>query len=367
MVTPLNEQETFDEIAPQVEINDPVAGGASGPVNQLVRPVANRTRWLKKQYSLLDTRIAELETKIGDGSMDDVLKKAENLADIPDKETARTNLGVPPTNHNHDDYIKKTKNLADVENVDAARKNLGVADIHFVKNPPAAELGKDGDVAIQEISNATPVIYKKQNGVWTPVITAQNTEMPGVVKWFAGKAVPGGYLKCNGQAVSRSEYAALFAAIGTTYGLGDGYNTFNLPDIRGNVIRGHDDGRGIDPSRAFGSEQDSQNKSHHHGLGTGTTNSAGTHGHIGSTSPAGKHAHRFKQYQSYDDNSEWAPGNWELRSTSYWATEQDGEHSHPVTISEAGGHGHALSGDTDYEGGAEARMRNIAMMAIIKY
>lgn len=366
MVTPLNEQETFDEIAPQVEINDPVAGGASGPVNQLVRPVANRTRWLKKQYSLLDTRIAELETKIGDGSMDDVLKKAENLADIPDKETARTNLGVPPTNHNHDDdYIKKTKNLADVENADAARKNLGVADIHFVKNPPVAELGKDGDVAIQEISNATPVIYKKQNGVWTPVITAQNTEMPGVVKWFAGKAVPGGYLKCNGQAVSRSEYAALFAAIGTTYGLGDGYNTFNLPDIRGNVIRGHDDGRGIDPSRAFGSEQDSQNKSHTHNLSNVKSSTAGGHTHLASTGSGGEHIHNLPSARNQGSTGDNA-----LRmdpQTSTFQIPSSGAHTHSINIGSAGSHEHTLSGSSDYEGGTEARMRNIAMMAIIKY
>ena len=49
---------------------------------------------------------------------------------------------------------------------------------------------------------------------------------------------PAGWLHCNGQAVSRSEYADLFAAIGTVYGEGDGSNTFNVPDFRGSFLRG---------------------------------------------------------------------------------------------------------------------------------
>jgi microcystin-dependent protein len=51
-----------------------------------------------------------------------------------------------------------------------------------------------------------------------------------------------GWLKCNGAAVSRSTYAVLFAAIGTLYGAGDGTTTFNLPDYRGEFLRGLDDG-----------------------------------------------------------------------------------------------------------------------------
>ncbi|QPB08629.1 tail protein [Burkholderia phage Mica] len=78
----------------------------------------------------------------------------------------------------------------------------------------------------------------------------------GMVMYFAGSAAPAGWLKANGAAISRTAYGALFARIGTTYGAGDGANTFNLPDLRGEFLRGFDDGRGIDPSRAFGSMQD---------------------------------------------------------------------------------------------------------------
>ena len=75
----------------------------------------------------------------------------------------------------------------------------------------------------------------------------------GQIAFFAGSRAPAGWLKANGAAVSRTAYAALFAAIGTTYGAGDGSTTFNLPDLRGEFMRGWDDGRGIDHGRAFGS------------------------------------------------------------------------------------------------------------------
>ena len=63
---------------------------------------------------------------------------------------------------------------------------------------------------------------------------------------------PTGWLKCNGAAISRTAYAKLFAAIGTVFGAGDGFTTFNLPDLRGEFVRGWDDGRGVDGGRAFG-------------------------------------------------------------------------------------------------------------------
>jgi microcystin-dependent protein len=92
--------------------------------------------------------------------------------------------------------------------------------------------------------------------------------LPGVpiaaVSAFASTTVPSGWLACNGAAVSRTTYAALFASIGTTYGAGDGSTTFNLPDLRAYFIRGWDDSRGIDTGRVFGSTQISANLAHNH-------------------------------------------------------------------------------------------------------
>lgn len=79
--------------------------------------------------------------------------------------------------------------------------------------------------------------------------------MAGQVAFFAKSSAPTGWLKANGAAVSRTTYAALFAAIGTTFGVGDGATTFGLPDLRGEFPRGWDDSRGVDSGRAFGSAQ----------------------------------------------------------------------------------------------------------------
>lgn len=87
---------------------------------------------------------------------------------------------------------------------------------------------------------------------------------PGTVAAFAGSNAPAGWLKCAGQAVSRATYGALFAYIGTTYGAGDGSTTFNVPDMRGEFVRGLDDGRGVDAGRAIGSAQAQAIESHSH-------------------------------------------------------------------------------------------------------
>lgn len=78
---------------------------------------------------------------------------------------------------------------------------------------------------------------------------------PGDVKYSAANSVPPGWLKADGSLVSRADYPALFAAIGTTYGAGDETSTFQLPDLRGEFIRGYDDGRGVDQGRTFGAWQ----------------------------------------------------------------------------------------------------------------
>jgi microcystin-dependent protein len=65
------------------------------------------------------------------------------------------------------------------------------------------------------------------------------------IPWLTDVA-PSGFLVCDGSAVSRSTYAALFAAIGTRYGVGDGSGTFNIPDLRGEFLRGYDGSAGRD-------------------------------------------------------------------------------------------------------------------------
>jgi len=86
------------------------------------------------------------------------------------------------------------------------------------------------------------------------------------IQYFGMDSVPSGWLKANGAQVSRTTYSDLFAEIGTTFGAGDGSTTFNLPDLRGEFIRGWDDGRGVDAGRSFGSTQGHAFSSHTHGV-----------------------------------------------------------------------------------------------------
>lgn len=162
-----------------------------------------------------------------------------------------------------------------------------------------------------------------------------NAAPPGAVVAFARSTAPTGWLKANGAAVSRTAYASLFAAIGTTFGAGDGSTTFNLPDLRGEFPRFWDDGRGADSGRVFGSWQDSQNLSHTH---TGSTASAGDHAHTGGAVNTGLSANSGPNLGSYMN-----PGN----------TGSAGAHTHSVTVNSSGGN--------------ESRPRNIALLACIKF
>ena len=103
----------------------------------------------------------------------------------------------------------------------------------------------------------------------------------GAVFMFAADAAPTGYLKANGATISRTTYAALFSVIGTTFGVGDGSTTFQLPDLRGEFLRGWDDSRGVDSGRAFGSDQENAIKSHG-GFGSFFTSNVGN-----ATNPGG--------------------------------------------------------------------------------
>lgn len=97
-----------------------------------------------------------------------------------------------------------------------------------------------------------------------PIKSSASGVPAGTVAYFAANAVPAGWLKANGALVSRTAYAALFLAIGTTYGAGDGATTFNIPDCRGEFLRGFDDGKGVDSGRVFGSSQAGEIQSHTH-------------------------------------------------------------------------------------------------------
>jgi len=105
---------------------------------------------------------------------------------------------------------------------------------------PAAD-GSSGDVLQTDGSG---------NLSFTTIST--ETIPAGSVMPYAGSTAPSGWLLSYGQEISRSTYAALFAAIGTTYGIGDGSTTFNVPDLRGRLVAGQDDMGGTSANRLTG-------------------------------------------------------------------------------------------------------------------
>ena len=106
------------------------------------------------------------------------------------------------------------------------------------------------------------------------------TAPAGAVCFVCQSSAPTGWLKANGQAVSRTTYAGLFSAIGTTFGSGDGSTTFNVPDLRGYFPRGWDDSRGVDSGRNIGTAQDDAFQGHWHSYTGTTTDNAGGIGGI---------------------------------------------------------------------------------------
>jgi microcystin-dependent protein len=102
----------------------------------------------------------------------------------------------------------------------------------------------------------------------------------GIIMAFGGTAAPTGFLACNGAAVSRTIYAALFAAIGTTWGSGDGVNTFNVPNLQGAFLRGSGTSA-LDPSspRSVGSFQAEAYLNHAHTASSSVSDPGHAHGY----------------------------------------------------------------------------------------
>jgi microcystin-dependent protein len=123
------------------------------------------------------------------------------------------------------------------------------------------------------LDNVTSDIQAQLNSNTT---AAANAVLPaGLILPFGGTSAPTGYLECNGNMVSRTTYASLFAAIGTTWGAGNGNTTFNLPDLRGTFLRGtgsnatHNMANGSDfAGPSVGGFENDQFQGHGHTIGT---------------------------------------------------------------------------------------------------
>ena len=164
----------------------------------------------------------------------------------------------------------------------------------------------------------TGLITTPADGTVTTAKLASGVGLPaGMVAPFGMSSAPTGWLECDGSAISRTTYATLFTAVGTTHGVGDGSTTFNLPDLRGEFIRGWDNGKGTDSGRSFASSQAEE---------------VGTH----------NHTYLIKDGSSGTGNIAGFPES----TLQYWSN--------------------ATSGTTQNNSGSENRPRNIALMYCIK-
>lgn len=223
----------------------------------------------------------------------------------------------------------KTGLLADLL---TTAKSTFCAAINEVFALPTALVGALADLTTTAKTNVVAAINE--------IVALMESDI-GKIEYWGMSTPPTKRLAADGSAVSRVTYAKLFAKIGTTHGAGDGVNTFNLPDHRGVVARGWDNGRGLDAARVFGSYQADDNKAHTH---TGTT---GTE--------SATHTHSFTSYTGSTTGPDQV-GN-EGGSLSYATTRTTG--------TESATHNHSFT--TASTGSTEVTVKNIALFVTIRY
>ena len=157
-------------------------------------------------------------------------------------------------------------------------------------DPGGALVGPRGPVGPTGATGAEgPIGEPGPEGPMGPVGTVYDTDQIGTIKTFAGATIPTNWALCDGRTLSRLAYSQLFAAIGVTYGAGDGSTTFNVPDLRDRMIVGASAGR---PAGAKGGEET-------HTLATAEMPS---HSHTGLTSNADRNLDHLHTASLNDGN-----------------------------------------------------------------
>lgn len=190
----------------------------------------------------------------------------------------------------------------------------------------------------------------------------------GTIAPYAGSTSPTGYLLCYGQAISRTTFADLFAIVGTTYGIGDGSTTFNIPDLRGRGVFGKDDMGGSAANRitnagsgitgtGLGNTGGTQNKTltttelpaHTH---TGTISSVSAGTPAGSIDSQGAHTHVVRTNASGGSTTVNANLGVTNGSDGLVTTDSNGAHTHTFTGSALSAHSHTVTNDSTGTGSA---------------
>jgi microcystin-dependent protein len=194
-----------------------------------------------------------------------------------------TPLGIPTYNINVD-APSGNGNNAQMQAIDALlQARATVASPAFSGNPTApTPVSTDNDTSI-----ATTAFVQNLLSALVP---------SGTMMQFAGSAAPTGWLLADGSAVSRTTYSSLYAAIGTTYGSGDGSTTFNVPDLRGRIPVGKNTGTFSALGDNGGEEthvlSQAEMPSHNH---TFSGSAMGAHSHTFSGDALPAHAHSYQE------------------------------------------------------------------------
>ena len=217
----------------------------------------------------------------------------------------------------------------------------GNRDPHVALKPPSS---MSSTITLTLPSSITSGGFLQTDGSGNLSFQIVNGVPTGAIFCVGVNTVPTGYVKCNGASYSTSgTYAGLFAVIGYTYG-GSG-SSFNVPDLRGEFVRGWNDNASVDSGRNIGSNQGAQNQSHDHNADASATSNVSDPGHD----------HPARGYGGDDDGGDQfaGSGNNAVRNNAI----DDATTGISVSTN--------VSIDIDNEGG-EARPRNVALLYIIK-
>lgn len=219
----------------------------------------------------------------------------------------------------------------------AANGTLAAPSISFGSDLNTGRYRKSADTMADVCAGAEVVEYSS-TGISAPgsvnaAVIKQGTYRlvpAGTVVDYAGSSAPDGWLLCYGQAVSRTTYADLYTALGTTYGTGDGSTTFNVPDCRGRVVAGKDDMGGSSANRL------TNQSGGLNGDTLGATGGAETHTLDLTEAPAHDHGGSTGSSDVNAQNGVTDAG--ALNNTQRWSANVSGtEGAHTHTISSAGG------------------------------
>lgn len=157
-------------------------------------------------------------------------------------------------------------------------------------NPNNTDLKSQGDDHLRLIKKALKASFPNVAGPVT-LTHQQLNGLPGAISMWPLAAAPAGYLVCDGQAVSRATYAALFAVLGTAFGAGDGVTTFALPNYVDRMPIGAGSAYA---AGSIGGSKDAVAVSHTHSLTVSGTSAVETapHSHVATVNDPG-HAHTF--------------------------------------------------------------------------